>query len=88
MYSNKNLSLNNLGLEILSYCQEHKIELQTYEPLGEFKSNSKNPILKELSQKYECYIKSLLVAYLLELEIVPVVPVDSPQKRDKGDCKC
>nr|WP_246307759.1 aldo/keto reductase [Candidatus Mycoplasma haemohominis] len=75
-----NLSINNLNLEVLSYCRKNNIELQAYEPLGEFKSNSKNPVLKELSQKYECSVKNLLIAYLLELGIVPVVPVNSPEE--------
>lgn len=75
-----NMSVNNLDLELLNYCQNHNIELQAYEPFGEFRANSKNPILQSLAQKYGCSIKNLLLAYLLELGLVPVVTSDTPEE--------
>lgn len=75
-----NMSVNNLDLELLDYCRDHNIELQAYEPFGEFRANSKNPVLQDLAKKYNCSIKNLLIAYLLELGLVPVVASDTPEE--------
>lgn len=74
-----NMSLNHLDLDLLDFCKEHNIELQAYEPLGEFRSNSKNPILQKMADKYKCSIKNLLIAYLLEMGLVPVVNYNNIQ---------
>lgn len=75
-----NMSVNNLNLELLNFCRAHNIELQAYEPFGEFRANSKNPTLQKLAKKYNCSIKNLLLAYLLELDLVPVVTSDTPEE--------
>lgn len=75
-----NMSVNNLDLELLNYCKDHNIELQAYEPFGEIRANTRNPILQNLAKKYNCSMKNLLLAYLLELDLVPVVAFETPEE--------
>ncbi|WP_216083494.1 aldo/keto reductase [Candidatus Mycoplasma haematohominis] len=67
------LSVNNMRYDRIHYCRQHNIEIQAYEPLGDYEENLKNPLLIRLSEKYNTSIKHILLAFLLNQGIVPVV---------------
>ncbi|RAO95160.1 aldo/keto reductase [Mycoplasma wenyonii] len=66
-------SVNNMRWDRIAYCRQHNIEIQGHTPFGNYEKNSQNPVLQDMAKKYNVSLKTLLVAYLLNLEIVPVV---------------
>ncbi|OAL10157.1 aldo/keto reductase [Candidatus Mycoplasma haematobovis] len=74
------LSVNNMRWDRIHYCREHDIDIQAYEPLGDYLSNSQNATLISLAQKYNTTIKNLLLAYLLNQGITPVVTPETVEE--------
>lgn len=71
------LSVNNMRYDRIFYCRQHDIEIQAYEPLGDFENNEKNPLIVKMAEKYDTSIKNLLLAFLLNQGIVPIVVPES-----------
>lgn len=74
------LSVNNMRWDRIHYCRENDIDIQAYEPLGDYTSNSQNPTLIALAKKYGVSIKNLLLAYLLNQGITPVVTPETVEE--------
>lgn len=71
------LSVNNMRYDRVFYCRQHGIEIQSYDPLGDYEENLRNPILLKLSEKYNTSVRNLLIAFLLNQGIVPIVVPES-----------
>lgn len=67
------LSVNNMRWDRIFYCWKHNIQIQATEPLGLLEENEKNPIIIEMTKKYNTDVKRLLLAYLLNQGITPIV---------------
>ncbi|AEW45713.1 aldo/keto reductase family oxidoreductase [Mycoplasma haemocanis str. Illinois] len=67
------LSLNNMRWDRIVYCQERGIEIQAYEPFGDLAANAQNPDLIKLTEKYKITIRVLLISFLLNVGVVPIV---------------
>lgn len=75
-----NLSLNHMDFDVLEYCRSKGIELQAYEPFGEYSENSNNKEIVEIARKYSTTVKNISLAYLYNLGIVPVAVADSREE--------
>lgn len=74
------LSVNNMRHDRIFYCQNHGIEVQAYEPLGDYESNKDNPLLIDLAKKYNTTVKNILLAFLMNQNIVPII---TPENADE-----
>lgn len=77
------LSVNNMRYDRISYCRKNGIDIQAYEPLGNYEENLNNPILIEIAKKHDVTIKNLLLAFLLNLGITPIVTPESVEELPK-----
>lgn len=74
------LSVNNMRYDRIFYCQQHGIEVQAYEPLGDYESNRDHPLLMDLAKKYNTTIKNILLAFLMNQNIVPIITPENVEE--------
>ncbi|AHC39989.1 aldo/keto reductase [Mycoplasma ovis str. Michigan] len=73
-------SVNNMRWDRISYCKQNNIEIQGHTVFGNYAKNEQNPVLLDMAKKYNVSLKTLLAAYLVNLEIVPIVVPSSEEE--------
>lgn len=74
------LSANNFREDRVFYNLKEKIEIQAWSPMGDLKSNLKNPTLLKIAKKYKVDVPSILISYISSQNISLIVKSQSPER--------
>ena len=74
------LSVNNYRADRVAYNNSKNIEVQAWSPLGDIVNNQKNPLLIELSKKYNTDVAGILIAFIGTLGHSIVVKTSSVKR--------
>ncbi len=65
-------------LELINYCKEHEILVESYSPLGHGKA-LKNKKLIEMAKKYNVSVSQLCIKYTLQLDTISIPKATSKE---------
>lgn len=61
------------------YCQERKIQVQAWSPLGRMRI-SEEPLILELAEKYQVSASQICLRYAIERDVIPLPKSSSPER--------
>jgi len=65
--------------DIVKFCNEHKILVEAYSPLGQGKLLD-NPVLKDLAKKYQVSEAQIAIKYCLQKDTLPLPKTKTPSR--------
>lgn len=74
------LSVNNYRADRVAYNNSKNIEVQAWSPLGDIVNNQENPLLIEMSKKYNTDVAGILIAFIGTLGHSIIVKTSSTQR--------
>ena len=65
--------------ECVEFCQRHDIAVEAWSPLGRGRE-LENPLLKQIAGKYECTVAQLIITWVMQHNIIPLVKSVHPER--------
>ena len=65
--------------ECVEFCQRHYIAVEDWSPLGRGRE-LENPLLKQIAGKYECTVAQLIITWVMQHNIIPLVKSVHPER--------
>ena len=65
--------------ECVGFCQRHDIAVEAWSPLGRGRE-LENPLLKQIAGKYECTVAQLIITWVMQHNIIPLVKSVHPER--------
>ena len=65
--------------ECVEFCQRHDIAVEAWSPLGRGRE-LENQLLKQIAGKYECTVAQLIITWVMQHNIIPLVKSVHPER--------
>ena len=65
--------------ECVEFCQRHDIAVEAWSPLGRGRE-LENPLLKQIAGKYGCTVAQLIITWVMQHNIIPLVKSVHPER--------
>ena len=65
--------------ECVEFCQRHDIAVEAWSPLGRGRE-LETPLLKQIAGKYECTVAQLIITWVMQHNIIPLVKSVHPER--------
>lgn len=65
--------------ECVEFCQRNDIAVEAWSPLGRGRE-LENPLLKQIAGKYECTVAQLIITWVMQHNIIPLVKSVHPER--------
>ena len=69
--------ISNTPFDLINYCQSRGIVVEAYSPIAHGEA-LKNPVIKEMADKYKVSVPQLCIKYDLQLNMVVLPKTDNP----------
>lgn len=65
--------------ECVEFCCKHGIAVEAWSPLGRGRE-LENPLLKQIAEKYECTVAQLIITWVMQHNVIPLVKSVHPER--------